>query len=172
MELHGTGFILRGWFDGDEESLQQHANNPKVSTYLLDRFPYPYTINDADKWVTYMQHQKKQTNFAIAIDGQVCGGIAIDLMIDANSKAGEIGYWLGEPYWGRGIVTEAVKLLTEYAFKNLDVIRVQAGVFGQNAASMRVLEKAGYIKEGIMRKAIIKNGNVMDKHMYAILKPE
>ncbi|MEN0053033.1 MAG: GNAT family protein [Mucilaginibacter sp.] len=172
MELHGTGFILRGWLDGDEESLQKHADNPNVSTYLLDRFPYPYTMNDADKWVTYMRHQKKQTNFAIAIDDHVCGGIAIDLTIDANSKWGEIGYWLGEPYWGRGIVTEAVKLLTDYAFKNLDVIRIQAGVFGQNAASMRVLEKAGYIKEGIMRNAIIKHGKVIDKHMYAILKPE
>jgi len=172
MELHGTGFILRGWFDGDEESLQKHADNPKVSTYLLDRFPYPYTINDADKWVTYMQHQKIQTNFAIVIDGQVCGGIAVDLMIDANSKAGEIGYWLGEPYWGQGIITEAVKLLTDYAFKNLDIIRIQAGVFSQNTASMRVLEKAGYVKEGILRNAIIKNGSVMDKHMYAILKSE
>ena len=171
MELYGTGFILRGWFDGDEESLQKHADNPNVSTYLLDRFPYPYTINDADKWVTYMQHQKILTNFAIAIDGQVCGGIAVDLIIDANSKAAEIGYWLGEPYWGKGIITEAVKLLTDYTFKTLDVIRVQAGVFGQNAASMRVLEKAGYVKEGIMRNAIIKNGEVMDKHVYAILKP-
>lgn len=170
MELYGNGFTLKGWQDGDEESLQKHADNPKISVFLLDRFPYPYTLEEATKWVAFMKNQQPLTNFAITIDGQVCGGIAADLMIDANSKTAEIGYWLAEPYWNRGIITAAVRLMTNYVFENLDVIRLQAGVFEKNSASMRVLEKAGYLKEGILRNALIKNGEVMDKHMYAILK--
>ena len=172
MEIQGSAFTLRGWFDGDEASLQKHADNPNVSAFLLDRFPYPYTLNDAITWVTFMKKQNPQTNFAIAIDGQVCGGIALDLKVDANHNQAEIGYWLAEPYWGRGIITEAVRLLTDYAFESLGLIRVQAGVFSKNTAAMRVLEKAGYVKEGIMRKALIKKRIVMDQHMYAILKPE
>jgi ribosomal-protein-alanine N-acetyltransferase len=172
MEIQGSAFTLRGWFDGDEASLQKHADNPNVSAFLLDRFPYPYSLNDAFIWVAFMRQQERQTNFAIAIDGQVCGGIAVDLKVDANHQEAEIGYWLAEPYWGRGIITEAVQLLTHYAFENLGIIRIQAGVFSKNTASMRVLEKAGYVKEGIMRNALIKKGEVMDKHLYAILKPE
>ncbi|MBB6110307.1 Protein N-acetyltransferase, RimJ/RimL family [Mucilaginibacter lappiensis] len=172
MELQGSTFTLRGWFDGDEESLQKHADNPKVSAFLLDRFPYPYSLSDAITWVAFMKKQATQTNFAIAIDGQVCGGIAVDMKVDANHNEAEIGYWLAETYWGRGIITEAVQLLTRYAFETFGIIRVQAGVFGKNTASMRVLEKAGYVKEGIMRNALIKKGVVMDKHLYAILKPE
>jgi ribosomal-protein-alanine N-acetyltransferase len=172
MEIQGSTFTLRSWLDGDEESLQQYANNLNVSAFLLDRFPYPYTLNDAFIWVAFMKKQELQTNFAIAIDGQVCGGIALDMKVDANHNQAELGYWLAEPYWGRGIITEAVRLLTHYAFENLGLIRVQAGVFSRNTASMRVLEKAGYVKEGIMRNALIKKGVVMDLHMYAILKPE
>jgi len=172
MELQGSGFTLRGWLHGDEKSLQKHADNPRVSAFLMDRFPYPYTIQDAIAWVNFIQNRQPLTNFAIVIDNEACGGIAIDLMINANSKTGEIGYWLAEPYWGRGIATEAVNLITAYAFKYLAIIRIEAGVFSKNTASMRVLEKAGYVKEGIMRNALIKNGEVMDKHMYAILKPE
>lgn len=172
MELRGTGFTLRGWFEGDEQSLQKHADNPNVSAFLMDRFPYPYTMQDATNWIAFMQNQQPITNFAIVIDGQVCGGITVDLMDDVNRKTAEIGYWLAEPYWGRGIATEAVKIITGYTFKNLDIIRLQAGVYHKNTASMRVLEKAGYVKEGVMRNAVIKNGVVMDKHMYAILKPE
>jgi RimJ/RimL family protein N-acetyltransferase len=171
MQLQGTGFILRRWLEGDEESLQKHADNPNISTFLMDRFPYPYTIQDAISWVTFMQQQQPLTSFAIIINGQACGGIGVDLMDDVSRKTAEIGYWLGEPYWNRGIITEAVRILTDYAFKNLDIIRLQAGVFSKNSPSMRVLEKAGYVKEGILRNAVIKNGEVMDKHMYAILKP-
>ena len=172
MELQGSVFTLRGWLDGDEASLQKHADNPNVSAFLLDRFPYPYTMNDALSWIFFMKKQEPHTNFAIAIDGQVCGGIALDLKVDANHNQAEIGYWLAEPYWGRGIITEAVQLLTRYAFESLGLIRVQAGVFSKNTSSMRVLEKAGYVKEGIMRNALIKKGVVMDQHLYAILKPQ
>ena len=172
MELRGTGFILRRWREGDEESLQKHANNPNITPFLMDRFPYPYTMQDAVSWITFMQLQQQLTNFAIIVNGEACGGIAITLMNDVNRKTAEIGYWLGEPFWNQGIITEAVKILTDYTFQNSDIIRLQAGVFSKNTPSMRVLEKAGYVKEGILRNAVIKNSEVMDKHLYAILKPE
>ncbi|WP_184547564.1 GNAT family N-acetyltransferase [Mucilaginibacter sp. FT3.2] len=172
MELQGEGFTLRQIRLTDAASLQKHADNPKVSAFLMDRFPSPYTLADAEFWVNLMQHKQPLTHFAIAINNEVCGGIAIELMNDVNRITGEIGYWLAEQYWGQGIITQAVNLVTGYAFKNLSVLRIQAGVYHKNTASMRVLEKAGYTKEGVLRNAVIKNGVVMDKHVYAILKEE
>ena len=170
MELTGTGFTLRGWKYGDETALQKHANNPNVSACLMDRFPYPYTMQDAVDWVIYLVGQEPLVNFAIAVDDKVVGGIGLDPRDDVYRKTALIGYWLGEDFWSRGIMPEAVKLITDYAFTHLDFIRLQASVYSKNPASMRVLEKAGFIKEGIMRNAVIKNGEVMDEHLYAMLK--
>ena len=170
MELKGTGFTIRGWKLGDEVSLQKHANNPKVSANLMDRFPCPYTMDEAVKWVNSLLEQDPLINFAIDINGEVIGGIGVEPRIDVYRKTALIGYWLSEELWGRGIMPEAVKLVTNYAFKKLDFIRLQASVYSKNPASMRVLEKAGYVKEGVMRNAVIKNGVVLDEHMYAILK--
>ena len=107
---------------------------------------------------------------AITISDEVIGGIGLEPREDVYRKTAIIGYWLSEELWGRGIMSEAVKLMTSYAFSNFDFIRVQASVYSKNPASMRVLEKAGYTKEGIMRNGVIKNGVVMDEHLYAILK--
>lgn len=170
MELQGTNFIIRGWKKGDEISLQKNAGNPNVSRFLLDRFPSPYTMEAAVSWVNNLLEQDPLVNFAITIDDQVVGGIGIELRHDVYRKTGLIGYWLSEELWGKGIITEAVKLITRYAFEHLDVIRLQAGVLEKNPASMRVLEKAGYIKEGVLRNAAIKRGEIMDEHVYAILK--
>jgi RimJ/RimL family protein N-acetyltransferase len=170
MELKGSGFTLRGWKYGDEDSLQKHANNPKVSNNLMDRFPYPYTMDDAKAWVGYMVGQEPLINFAIAINDEVVGGIGLEPREDVYRKTALIGYWLSEELWGRGIMPEAVKLITNYTFTQLDFIRLQASIYSKNPASMRVLEKSGYVKEGIMHNAVIKNGEVMDEHMYAILK--
>ena len=98
------------------------------------------------------------------------GGIGIEFREDVYRKTGLLGYWLAEELWGKGIMTEAVKLVTEYAFQNLDLIRLQAGVLNKNPSSMRVLEKAGYVKEGILRRSVIKRGEILDEHVYAILK--
>jgi ribosomal-protein-alanine N-acetyltransferase len=167
----GNGFILRGWKKGDEVSLQKHANNPNVSRYLKDRFPYPYTMEEAMDWVNYNLRQESPIlNFALDINSEIAGGIGIELRGDIYHQSGIIGYWLAEPFWGKGIMPEAVKLLTDYAFFDLGLIRLQAGVFSKNTASMRVLEKAGYVNEGILRNAVIKNGELMDEHIYAILK--
>ena len=172
MELKGTGFIIRGWKLGDEISLQKHANNPKVSACLMNRFPSPYTIDAAIFWVNNLLEQDPLVNFAITIDDQVIGGIGIEPRQDVYRKTAIVGYWLSEELWGKGIMPEAVKLVTNYAFEYLGFIRLQASVYSKNPASMRVLEKAGYVKEGIMRNAVIKNGVVMDEHLYAILKSD
>lgn len=170
MELKGTGFIIRGWKLGDEVSLQKHADNPNVSACLMDRFPSPYTMEDAAKWVSLLIEQDPLVNFAITINDLVIGGIGLEPRQDVYRKTSLLGYWLSEELWRQGIMPEAVKLVTHYAFTQLGFMRIQASVYSKNPASMRVLEKAGYIKEGILRNAVIKNNVVMDEHIYAILK--
>jgi RimJ/RimL family protein N-acetyltransferase len=172
MILTGDGFILRNWRKGDEVSLQKNANNPNVSRYLMDRFPYPYTTDDALTWIKYNLTQDPILNFALDIEGEIAGGLAVERRSDIYRKTGIIGYWLAEQFWGKGIMSEAVKLVTAYAFEHLDLIRLQAGVFSKNPRSMRVLEKAGYHKEAILKSSIVKNGEVLDEHVYAILKQE
>ncbi|HTK19139.1 MAG TPA: GNAT family protein [Mucilaginibacter sp.] len=170
IQLQGPGFIIRGWKKGDEVSLQKNANNPKVSACLMDRFPSPYTIEAAINWVGALIDQYPVINFAITINDEVIGGIGMEPRQDVYRKTAIIGYWLSEELWGKGIMPEAVKLITEYAFTYLNFIRLQASVYSKNPASMRVLEKAGYVKEGVMRNAVIKDGEILDEHLYAILK--
>lgn len=170
MELLGNGFIIRGWKKGDELSLQKNANNLKVSACLMDRFPSPYTIEDAINWINLLINQDPVVNFAITINDEVIGGIGMEPRQDVYRKTAIIGYWLSEELWGKGIMPEAVKLITDYAFTHLDFIRLQASVYSKNPASMRVLEKAGYVKEGVMRNAVIKGGEILDEYLYAILK--
>ena len=168
--LQGTGFLIRGWQPGDELSLQKNADNLNVSAFLTDRFPSPYTPEAARLWVESLLDQDPLINFAIVIDEEVVGGIGIEFREDVYRKTGLLGYWLAEKLWGKGIMTEAVKLVTAYAFQNLDLIRLQAGVLNKNPSSMRVLEKAGYVKEGVLRRSVIKRGEILDEHVYAILK--
>ncbi|CAN5426398.1 GNAT family N-acetyltransferase [soil metagenome] len=171
MELKGKGFTLRGWKTTDAEALQKHADNTHISDFLLDRFPSPYTLDDAVNWITLMQNQDPMVNFVIAIDDSLVGVIGLEFREDVYRKTALLGYWLSEARWGRGIMPQAVKLITAYAFANLDVLRIQAGVLSSNSKSMRVLEKAGYVKEGVMKNAIIKNGVVLDEHIYAMCPP-
>jgi RimJ/RimL family protein N-acetyltransferase len=170
MELPGNGFKLRGWKDDDAAALQQHANNINISDFLFDRFPSPYTTDEAVKWVKLKLNQNPVVNFVIDVDGELAGVIGIDQRDDIYRKAPLLGYWLRQDYWGKGIMTEAVKLVTHYAFANLDVVRIQAGVLGNNPRSMRVLEKAGFTREGILKNNIIKNGKILDEHIYGFIK--
>ncbi|SEM99014.1 Protein N-acetyltransferase, RimJ/RimL family [Mucilaginibacter gossypiicola] len=172
MELQGNGFLLRAWQQGDEVSLQHHADNAKVAAFLRDRFPHPYTLDDALFWINTVKEQQPLTSFAIIVNGEACGGIGIEPFNDESRITAEIGYWLSEQHWGKGIMTEALKLVTTYAFEHFALIRIEADVYDKNTASMRVLEKAGYMKEAVLRRSIIKNGEVMDKHMYAIFKED
>ena len=152
--------------------MQRNADNKNISKFLLDRFPSPYTIADADAWVQRWQKQDPVINFAIANENdEVIGGIGLEFREDVYRKTPLIGYWLAEPYWGKGIMPQAIKPICDYAFEKLDVICILAYVFSKNAASMRVLEKAGFVKRGIVPQSVIKNGEVLDEHVYGLLAP-
>ena len=167
MELQLERSLLRPWTDADAESLARHANDRRVWINLRDTFPHPYKIDDATRWLTKMRELQRSIVLAIDVDGAAVGGIGVFQLDDVYSRSGEIGYWLGRPFWNRGIVTEAVSACTELAFLELDLVRVQAGVFGWNAASMRVLEKCGYVREGVLRKSVYKDGRLIDSVLYA-----
>ncbi len=162
---------IRNYAVRDVAALVKYANNRKVSINLRDRFPYPYKRAHAAAWIQHVKAQKPQTNFAIASDGELIGGIGLELQGDVHRLSAEIGYWLGEPYWGKGIATRAVRALTEYGFANYPLVRIFAGVFEWNPASARVLEKAGYVFEGRLRKSAIKDGKIIDQVLYAIVRP-
>jgi [ribosomal protein S5]-alanine N-acetyltransferase len=157
-------FQLRSWQLGDEESLAENANNPKITANVRDSFPHPYTIEDAKFWIN-LAHQQ-EGNFAIIVNEKAVGGIGILLKEDIYRKNAEIGYWLGEPYWGQGIITEAIKKMVDFTFANYDIHRIYAGVFEYNLASMRVLEKAGFQFETVLKKSLFKNGQLWDDHVY------
>lgn len=170
VELKGSVFCLREWKLDDEASLVKYANNPKVSQFLSDRFQYPYTAAYAREWIAFQLQKTEIDNLVIDIDGEVAGGIGIEFRQDIFRKTAVIGYWLGEPFWGKGIMPEALKLMINYCFETFDLVRIQAGVFENNPASMRVLQKAGFVKEGVSKKALCKGGQIYDEHVFAITK--
>lgn len=163
---------LRPWRERDAETLVQHANNERVSAAMRDIFPFPYTIEHARAWVHAALHERRDWLLAIERDGQAVGGIALIFNDDVYRLGGEIGYWLAEPLWGRGVMTEAVSALAAAAFARTDLIRLQAGVFSINPASMRVLQKAGFHLESIRRQAVLKRGVICDEHIYCRLRDE
>jgi RimJ/RimL family protein N-acetyltransferase len=170
MELKLKSCTLRRWQPGDEESLVRHANNYNIWRNVRDRFPHPYTMEDAQEWIRMAGEEDPQTNFAIVVRGQAAGGIGLVLKDDIYRCGAEIGYWLGEQFWGRGIMTEAVRGVTEWGFETFGLSRIYAGVLEWNPASMRVLEKAGYTFEARLRKAITKEGQVIDEFIYAVIR--
>ena len=161
---------LRRWRGGDEESLAHHANNRKIWRNVRDIFPNPYTTEDASDWIRKASNESPIVNFAIECNGAAVGGIGLILKDDVSRVSAEIGYWLGEEYWSRGIVTEGVRKVTEYGFEHLGLTRIFAAVFEWNQGSMRVLEKAGYQLEARLRKAAIKEGRIIDEYQYAKVK--
>jgi len=165
------GIQLRRWAASDKESLVRYANNRNIWINMMDVFPHPYTEEDGARWLARVAtEQAKPTRLAIDLDGEAIGGVGVTPMTDVDCKTANISYWLGEPFWGRGIATYALKLLTAYAFANFDLERLQAGVFEWNPGSARVLEKAGYQFEGRLRRSIFKDGRIGDALFYARLR--
>jgi ribosomal-protein-alanine N-acetyltransferase len=160
--------VLRPWNEGDESSLVRHANNYEVWRHMRDQFPHPYNREAADEWIALVEQRNPQTYFAVEVHGEAVGGIGLMLKSDVERCSAEIGYWLGEAVWGRGIATAAVQALTDYGFKAFGLTRIFAVPFANNPASMRVLEKVGYVREGVMRRSAIKEGVVLDQVLYAI----
>lgn len=172
MEIQIGDCKIRSFNSKDVAALVKYANNFNVWINLRDGFPHPYTKKDARAWIKFTGGGHESTNFAIASAEEVIGGIGFSLQPDVHRVSAEIGYWLGEPFWGKGIATRALKAMTDYAFATYDLTRIYAGIFEWNDASGRVLEKAGYKLEARLRKSIIKNGKVIDQLLYAVLRDE
>jgi RimJ/RimL family protein N-acetyltransferase len=168
MELHQC--MLRRWRRGDEASLVRQANNKKIWLNLRDQFPYPYTPADADAWIVRSEEESPQMTFAIDVGGYAVGGIGLTLQSDVFRRSAEVGFWLGEEFWGRGIMTDALKAVSEYGFATFDLCRIFAGVFETNPGSMRVLEKSGYTLEARLKKAITKEERTLDQFLYAMTR--
>lgn len=169
--IRSKKFILRPFRKGDEASLIENINNKKIARNTL-RISYPYTLKDARFWINRnlkLDKNKKKTeiNFAIVINGKVVGGIGLDKIY---GHCAEIGYWLGEKYWGQGIMTEAVKLVTKYGFEKLGLRRIYAFTFPFNKASAAVLKNAGYKYEGKLRKHVKKGNIFLDDLLFAKVK--
>jgi RimJ/RimL family protein N-acetyltransferase len=158
--------LVRDWSLTDLASLVHHANNRSVSIHLRDRFPYPYREDHGREFLEHATTTIPVTAWAIDIDGYAVGGIGLMLQSDVERVSAEIGYWLGEPFWGRGIVTEALRAVTAEAFQQFDLTRIFALPFADNHGSIRVLQKAGYAHEGTMPRSTIKNGVIRDQLMY------
>ena len=165
-------FRLREWKLTDIVSLVKHINNEKIWNNVRDGLPYPYTMLDADKYIRMVQAQPHVQNFAIEVAGEAVGGVGIVPLTDVERLSAEVGYWLGEDYWGRGITSEAVALLVDYVFRETGIIRLFASVYEYNPASMKVLEKVGFTRQAILRDAAIKNGRVIDMYYYDLIKRE
>ncbi|MBV8490943.1 MAG: GNAT family N-acetyltransferase [Candidatus Eremiobacteraeota bacterium] len=161
---------LRAWRRGDEEALVELADNPNVARYMTDGFPSPYTPSDAQAWISRNEAANPKTHFAILVDGNVVGGIGFTLFGGERRGTAYIGYWIGEPYWGRGFATTALREATKVAFDQHKLHRLEAPAYAPNVASHRVLENAGYLREGIMRKAVVKHGEFLDAYLYAIVR--
>jgi RimJ/RimL family protein N-acetyltransferase len=165
--LPGARCAVRSWELHDLDALVRHANNLNVSRQLRDRFPHPYTRSAGRAFLEHVVPLRPVTNFAIEVDGSPAGGIGFALGNDVERFSAEIGYWLGEAFWGRGITTEALTLVTDYAFRRMSLLRLFALPFADNVASVRVLEKAGYEREGLLRSASVKFGRPRDQFLYA-----
>jgi RimJ/RimL family protein N-acetyltransferase len=163
--------VIRPWAETDADSLVEHANNIKVARNLRDRFPHPYTKQDARDFLKFAAGRDDQSNLAIEVDGTAVGAVGYVPGIDIERFSAEIGYWLGEAFWGRGIATEAVGLVTGHAFARLNLLRLFALPFADNFASARVLEKAGYVLEGRLHASSVKYGIPRDQLMYARTNP-
>ena len=161
---------LRQWLPTDLESLVANANNIHIWNNLRNYFPHPYTAEAGKEWIEKVIDATPIVNLAIDVDGVAVGGIGLILNSDVYVMSAEIGYWLGEAYWGKGIGTEAVRLMVEYTFYYFDIVRLYAEVFETNKASMRILEKNGFYLEGVRRKAVLKNGVLMDDYIWVKLR--
>lgn len=164
--------IIREWKMEDKISLAENLNNPKILNNLRDGLPYPYTADDAEDYIKAMLSADKEKTFAFAITSNdlVIGSIGVFRCENIHFRTAELGYYIGESYWGKGFMTSAVKQICNYVFSNTDIIRIFAEPFAHNIASCRVLEKAGFHFEGLLQSNAVKNGTVLDMKMYALIK--
>lgn len=163
---------IRSFTLDDCDDLVRFADNPRVPRFLRDVFPHPYTRRDARAWVRIASGSSPETDFALEVDGRCAGGIGLSLRRDIERFTAEIGFWLGEPFWNRGIATRAVRVFVERAFVAYGLERIEAAVFAGNPASARVLEKSGFVREGTRRRAACKGDAFHDLVMYGRLRED
>ena len=171
MHVSLTTCSVRSWRAADADSLVTYANNRKIWLNLRDRFPHPYTKRDALEFLRSVRAQQPNTVFAIVVDDEAVGSIGFFPQADIGRVSAEIGYWLAEPFWGRGITTDALVAVTKHAIEQHQLTRIFAMPFASNRASCRVLEKAGYVLEARLRRSAIKDGAIVDQFQYAFVAP-
>lgn len=159
--------IIRDWQMEDAASIAKYANNRKIWQNSRDGFPSPYTTHDAEIFITRISEADPRTAFAIATESEAIGSIGLMLGRDVHRFTAEMGYWLGEPFWGKGIMTHAVRFLADWALCKLKLHRISAEPYATNPASHRVLEKAGFTHEGILRSSVFKDGKILDQVLYS-----
>ncbi len=172
LPLPIEGARLRAFRRGDEHDLVIAAESREIWRNVRDAFPHPYTREDAERWIAYNEGLAPVLNFAVELDDRVVGGLGLVLGQDVHRHAAEVGYWLARPVWGRGLATAGVRALVRYAFDELQLVRLHAGVFVWNPASARVLEKAGFEREGRYRRWAFKDGEYVDAWAYALVREE
>ncbi len=170
MELKLSKSTLRPFVKSDAESIAYHGNNVAIYNNMRDVFPHPYTQDDANNWIAKNLEPSSNIILAIEVEGKAIGSIAILPKEDVSRLTAEIGYWIGEVHWGKGIATEAVTAIVDYTFENTDLVRIFGIVFHPNKASAAVLENAGFRFEGTQRSAVYKNSEILDALVYAVVK--
>lgn len=154
----------------DLDSLVKYANNANIAKNMTDQFPHPYKESNAKDFIMYATAVPPVHIFAIDVNGEAIGGIGVHPQSDVQRKNAELGYWLGEPFWGKGIITKAIPQVVDFAFKTFDINRVYARPFGTNGASKKVLEKTGFKREAHLKNSLFKNGEYVDELIYAVRK--
>ena len=172
IKLNFKNYCIRSFQKDDIDSLSNYANNYKIAKYLKPGFPFPYTKKHAEEWIAITSTQQPELNFAIANSEEVIGAIGAKFKDDMSIYNPEIGYWLGEPFWGKGIATTAVITFCNYLFNNFNFNRLTANVFTGNEASKKILEKSGFVLERIERKAVYKENKFLDLYIYGLLKED
>ena len=158
---------LRKWSEADLDNLVKYANNQNVAKWLTNGFPHPYTYEDGKAYLSMIANDNPTKVFAIEVNGEAVGSIGIFPQTDIHEKNAEMGYWLAEEYWGKGIMTQAIREIVEYGFSTFEIVRIFARPFSTNLKSQRVLEKAGFELEARLKRALFKNGKFMDELTYA-----
>ncbi len=172
QKVTSTEVSIRTFKPEDAEFLARYLANDKILDQLRDHIPRPYSLSDAREHIERSMKDDPVVNFAVEYSGEFAGSISVKPQDDIYSHSAETGYWIAEPFWNKGVATAAIKLAVQYGFEELGLMRVFAGVMENNTGSIRALVKAGFQPEGILRKGIVKNGEYLDEHRFAILNPE
>lgn len=162
--------VLRKWKESDLKSLVKYANNYKIARNMRDLFPHPYTLNDGQVWIKIANNNEFGHYFAITIDNEAIGSIGLTIGTDIERISAEVGYWLGEEHWGKGITSSALKGIVDYGFNELNLERIFAVPLEENIASIRILEKNDFKIEGILRNSVIKRDKIHNQALYAKIR--